>query len=519
MRWRRVVREHGPLAAVVAVAGLLAYLELRPGHDWGDDFALYIDQARALVDGEVGQVIDRTTYTVQHSSWTSFSPYGYPWGVPLLLAPVYAIFGLDYEAFKVLELVLFLGFLVALYALLLPRIGRLTTLAVVAFVGLNQAYAGWINAVLSEFPFALAVTVSLVAIEHVFAARRFAGEPTAQPPWWALAGVGLLVGFTANIRSEGTIIVAALAARQALTGYDRREHVRQLLVPFAVPYVVGGAFHLLLNAVLPSDPGTAIADSGGMGTQNWEFNLSYYRDVLSGMFGLSGWWLNVVLGLILVHALTGIVTRWREDLPLAVTGVGLAVVYLSVPFREVRYLYVVMPLLIYFAVHGVRRLHLRIPWRGAPAGSVALVGVLSLVALNTRPLANAVDYWRTYPEAVNGPHTPDTQEMWAEVRSRTGPDDTVAFFRARTMNLYTERQGLQLTALPQILERADWYVMARGSTYSQCLIDDEVAAATDGRLTKVWENGVNGAGWTIWKVDRAEPLDPDVVAALPPCRQ
>jgi hypothetical protein len=109
--------------------------------------------------------------------------------------------------------------------------------------------------------------------------------------------------------------------------------------------------------------------------------------------------------------------------------------------------------------------------------------------------------------------------MWAEVRSLTAPEDTVAFFRARTMNLYTQRQGLQLTALPQILERADWYVMARGSTYSQCLIDDEIAAATDGRLTKVWENGVDGAGWTIWKVDRAEPLDPGVADALPACRQ
>jgi hypothetical protein len=519
MRWRRVMREHAPLAAVVAAAGLLAFLELRPGHDWGDDFALYIDQARAVVDGEVAQVIDRTTYTVQNSSWTSFSPYGYPWGVPLLLAPAYSLFGLDYEAFKGLELIFFLGFLVALYALLLPRIGRLTTLALVAFVGLNQAYAGWVNAVLSEFPFALAVTVSLLAIEHVFTARRFAGDPPRSPPWWALAGVGLLIGFTANVRSEGAIIVVALAARQALTAYERRDVLRRLLVPFAVPYLVGGAFHLVLNAVLPSDPGTAIADSGGMGTQNWEFNLAYYRDVLSGMFGVSGPWLNVVLALILVHAVTGIVTRWREDLPLVMTAVGLAVIYLSVPFREVRYLYVVMPLLIYFAVHGVRRLHLRLPWRHAPAGAVALVGVLALVGLNTRPLAGAVDYWRTYPDAVNGPHTPDAEEMWAEVRSLTAPEDTVAFFRARTMNLYTQRQGLQLTALPQILERADWYVMARGSTYSQCLIDDEIAAATDGRLTKVWENGVDGAGWTIWKVDRAEPLDPGVADALPACRQ
>jgi hypothetical protein len=225
-----------------------------------------------------------------------------------------------------------------------------------------------------------------------------------------------------------------------------------------------------------------------------------------------------VLMLIIVHAITGLVTRWRQDLPLAVTAVGLTAVYLSVPFRELRYLYVVVPLLLYFAVQGVRRLDLRLPLRVRSAGVVPLIGVLALVALNTRPLAAAVDYWRTYPSAVNGPHTPDAEEMWDEVRQRTSPGDTVAFFRARTLNLYTQRQGLQLTALPQILERADWYVMARGSTYSQCLIDDEIADATDGRLTKVWENGVSGAGWTLWKVDRSTPLDPTTAAALPPCR-
>jgi 4-amino-4-deoxy-L-arabinose transferase-like glycosyltransferase len=266
MRWRRVVREHGPLAAVLIAAGALAVLELRPGHDWGDDFALYIDQARALVEGDVQEVIDRTTYTVQNSSWRSFSPYGYPWVVPLLLAPAYALFGLDYDAFKVVELGFFLGFLVVLYMLLRPRVGRFATLAIVAFVGLNQAYVGWVNSVLSEFPFAFFVTASLLAIERVFAASRFGPDPPRQPPWWALAGVGVLLGVCANVRTEGVIVVLALAARQALTAYELRDHVRRLVVPFAVPYVAGGLFHLLLNALLPSDPGTAIDDSGGMGS-------------------------------------------------------------------------------------------------------------------------------------------------------------------------------------------------------------------------------------------------------------
>ena len=78
-----------------------------PGHNPGDDFALYVNQAKSLVQGNVGETLASNHFAVDNSSWHSFSPYSYPWGFPLLLAPmmlikgtVNPVTGVDYDSLK-----------------------------------------------------------------------------------------------------------------------------------------------------------------------------------------------------------------------------------------------------------------------------------------------------------------------------------------------------------------------------------------------------------------------------------
>ncbi len=99
-----------------------------------------------------------------------------------------------------------------------------------------------------------------------------------------------------------------------------------------------------------------------------------------------------------------------------------------------------------------------------------------------------------------GPDDPNAIEMFDAVRANTDEDDVIGFFRARAMNLYSDRRSLQVTSLAHVLERTDFYVMATNSTYSQILVSDEEAAAAG--LEKVWENEF----FIIWATpDVAEP--------------
>src|SRR5687767_3820760 len=90
------------LGLIVLVSGVISFSLLTRGHIWGDDFASYIMQSKSILDGRMGEFLERNTFTVNESSYPP-GPAAYPWGFPLLLAPVYAIFGMSALAFKLVN--------------------------------------------------------------------------------------------------------------------------------------------------------------------------------------------------------------------------------------------------------------------------------------------------------------------------------------------------------------------------------------------------------------------------------
>ena len=120
------------------------------GHDWGDDFSLYLRQTKALFSGGARDVLADNRFTIENSSWHTFSPYSYPWGFPLILAPFYKIFGLDYGAFKVVIAACFAGSMHFLYRIAALRMRPVTALMLMLIIGLSPDYVGWTDTVLSE---------------------------------------------------------------------------------------------------------------------------------------------------------------------------------------------------------------------------------------------------------------------------------------------------------------------------------------------------------------------------------
>jgi len=60
---------------VLAVVAALATSLHRDGHTWGDDFTLYLRQAKGLVDGNVGQVIADNHFNVDNVCWENDYPH------------------------------------------------------------------------------------------------------------------------------------------------------------------------------------------------------------------------------------------------------------------------------------------------------------------------------------------------------------------------------------------------------------------------------------------------------------
>ena len=81
------------LFGIVVVSFLVGAGTLRRGHEWGDDFAWYIMQARSVASGSVEEFVQQSNFTNTRST-TYVGPLAYPWGYPLILVPVYMINGI-----------------------------------------------------------------------------------------------------------------------------------------------------------------------------------------------------------------------------------------------------------------------------------------------------------------------------------------------------------------------------------------------------------------------------------------
>ena len=84
------------------------------------------------------------------------------------------------------------------------------------------------------------------------------------------------------------------------------------------------------------------------------------------------------------------------------------------------------------------------------------------------------------------------------VEMYTRPDDVIAYFRARTMTLYTDRLAIQTTDIDRVRDRADFFAQQRGSTYYQPGLSIEAAEALG--FTMVWSN----SDWILWRVPPPE---------------
>lgn len=505
-RRRLSIRHLG--AAVVFVGIVLLYRSfLEQGHDWGDDFSLYINQARGLVRGDVGQVVSDTRFILQNSGSDSFSPYVYPWGFPILLAPIYLLSGIDYGAFAWITVSSLVVFIWMFHRLVRPVIGALGAFMVTLVIGVSTPYVWWSASITSDFPAIASVVVTLWWIERCRHKGHFAAS-TRTP----LVVVGLLATWVFSIRREVVVvIVAALAVQLVELWRVRRDQGADGLLPrghrwvdVTAPYwaftVSTGVFHLALPASLEQQ-----AKGGGAG-KIWE-NLKWYREIFAEHVGLkdigpnkiaifsSNRWGLWLLGVIAVSALIGIVValvrRRGAEFPIAVYFLCVSWIILTQPFHEGRYIFGLTPMVLFFSWVAIS--WLVTPRKGDAGGRGALAALIPflllvpLVVQSADDFHNSWKYHRDYDYIVHGPQNPTAQEMFDVVVRCTRGNDVVVFARARAMNLYTNRRAIQTGDVNLALQRGDFMVVTNDDVdYYEPKVNE--SNYRDYGLAKVWSN-------------------------------
>ena len=135
-----------------------------------DDFAAYISQGIALTQGKVAQYIADSTLMTSKQDLLYMTPSSYPWGFPLLLAPIYKIFGFNLVAFKSVGIICYALFVGIFYIFCANRLPKIYAVFGSLLFVLNPFLTHFTaNEILSDIPFLLFGFCALIILARLFA--------------------------------------------------------------------------------------------------------------------------------------------------------------------------------------------------------------------------------------------------------------------------------------------------------------------------------------------------------------
>ena len=262
----------------------------------------------------------------------------------------------------------------------------------------------------------------------------------------------------------------------------------QLLIPYASFVASVVTFQLLLPTDLLPDNGNSrefLRDRLG------EFPATLTEQLNLGEHPLVG---IVILIVAVIGAIIGVRQRPFLDAPLLVLAVFTGLM-LGTHLRQVeRYWLQVTPWVVYFATVALVAIARAAGRYRRVASAVVAVPLLVVIGAHLVVLPGRVADARDFNQADRqqiGPSNPTVTPIYDAVLELTPGDAVVAFFRARTMTLLTDRRSFQTSDLDRILQSADFYAEKRNSRYWQPLLDEGHPG-----LVEVWSD----ARWILWEV-------------------
>ena len=434
------------LALMLLTSALLGSSLFTRGHTWGDDFAAYITQAKSILTWQMDEFVTANTFTVTQSTH-QIGPAAYPWGYPLMLAPVYALIGLNPLGLKLPGLLTYLGFLLVFFFLMKRRFTLTESLLAVSLFAFNLELLRHLDNIASDIPFLFFSTLA------VFLADLHAQETrTVRRRTYAiLTGTAIFIAFF--VRTQGLILLGSVLLYQGIRFLGQREQRRQLLTDSLVIAIVFTFLWGLSALIFPGGQSSYLALYSGFSIGTLTGNIVAYSELFVEFFeNLPGQ--TLIFGIFVLLFFIGLAARFKADLLFVLyTALYLIVLWTWPEWQGYRFIFPLLPFFVYFAFQGLRNLLDRESGKGRNISQNFSHALLALMAA-TFAIHAGIDAYinlRTNRE-INGPFDPFSMETYEFIKTDTPPDSVIVFFKPRAMRLMTERNSLALTECERIPE-------------------------------------------------------------------
>jgi len=408
----------------VLAIGVFYLLTIRQGHDWGDDFSLYIQHAKNIAEG----------VSFKFTPYLHFPPYvgpdAYPPIFPLFLAPIYKLFGLNLTAMKVGVIATFLISLLLFIQIIKTDLSPWLQVALITVIGLNPYFWDLKDQIMSDIPFMVPAYLSIYLVH-----RAYQSDAAGLNKLLFGLAIGLIFYLAYGTRSVGLVLVASFALG------DLWRNKKITLFGVGVTALAGGLI-LLQSLLLRND--RTYYDQFQADSQNFLHNWLIYivKNLVTYTSSLTLLWDNghsklFRIGLTMVVSLLAIVgffARVRREIGMIeIFMVLYPILIVVVPMEGgIRYMVPIIPFYIFFAVQGVMALPLKGVGRNAVLAALGAAVFLTYAAKYTK------EDFKQIPAGIS---KAETVQLFDYVNHQTQPSDVFIFTKPRALALYTGRKS------------------------------------------------------------------------------
>ncbi|NQU30361.1 MAG: hypothetical protein HQ525_06810 [Anaerolineae bacterium] len=473
------------LIVVLILSGLLGYGMLTSGHNWAySDFAAYIMQARSIIDGDLTGFIFHNTVTVLESD-VPVGPIAYPWGYPLLLAPVLALMGISTLSMKLLNILFYLLFLLCLFFLLRKRLSYFDSLALMAIFAFNPVFLNAQDSILSDIVFLFFSTFALFLIDRPDAVPSSNGSGYARR---ILIGGMMFAAFF--VRTNGLLLLPTLVAYEIfllVKGKMDFVEIKKNILLLATPYLVFFALWILTSLIFPDGQASHLSLYENFRlSQLWPYLLFYLN--LGQSFFAEIAYAQVLYGIFCLFFLAGIFRKFKENILFILYFVLTLLLYISWPaLQGIRFLFPIIPVFIYLAAQGFGVILSFMTERTSKIIQLFYRGVLIYLALAFFVISGQGALGNLASEReIHGPFDEVAIELFDYVKKNLPEDSLIIFFKPRIMRLMTGRDSI-LVLTCENLEHGDYVVINKKWEDMGQIAPEEITSCPIG-LEKLYNN-------------------------------
>jgi hypothetical protein len=446
-------------------------------------------------------------------------PIAYPWGFPLLLAPFYTIFGLNFITLKAVGVLSYVLFL-ALFWVGFRRVhSPFWFLCLVCLFALNPTLLAFANNILSDFPFLFLSTLSLVLIGLVVVERR-----RLISEYWDSVLIGLVIAAACFVRTNGFLLLITLEITQLISYVAgqlpechlktknawRLISLRPLLMPgnvsaqrlfnYFIPYIVFTCSVVIWELFLPQGGASHLSQlrdlSMGIIMKKLVNNLYLPSKFFSG---IPFHYLIFVASIPL--AIAGVLRRVCSDYHTVIYAVLTLALYTFWPSQQgLRFLFPILPFYLSFVLSGLEAFQ-----GSAKAAKMKLqkwffyVPVLLMILyfgfLSTR---NVFQNINQDCEMSSGSLTLNSMSMYSFIMENTSEESTIIFFKPRMMKLMTDRQSIMINTVEELSRGDILCLFLQGNTNNQVSTDTVDTLLRQGAANLIYEN----SDFKVYRLDQ-----------------